>query len=251
MHPPIFLRDTPESDEPHWHRESVVDLDMSLAACYCAFQNLPSALNDEADVSELRGLTFDLLLQAFNVAASARELIRLGHLFASSVLIRPIMERVAVSVLCGKDAKALQVWSRGWKIGERPTFPELCVRSGVGNPSNRTEAGEFAFTMASLVHASPESVYWNANEFENPDRGQCLIHTAGNGKQCDLICLCLCRLLSVADNTIHERFPEQRSRARASMQYYRLSSLWLARRKLITVPWDPSFDIGGEATDGP
>jgi hypothetical protein len=67
-------------------------------------------------LTQLQRVGCQILPNGFSIALSIRELVRSGHLFSTEVLLRPLIERVAViSHLMEIGDNALDLWERGWR----------------------------------------------------------------------------------------------------------------------------------------
>jgi hypothetical protein len=80
----------------------------------------------KGSLTEIQLAAVEIAPGGFNLCLSIRELIRSGYLFAGEILLRPLLERVAVlSYLHKNQNTGLQLWRDGWPHKSRPSIKTM------------------------------------------------------------------------------------------------------------------------------
>lgn len=146
-----------------------------------------------------------LIPAAFSLLLSARELLRQGYVYGAAVLLRPIVERVAVlSYLCDKPT-SLEVWKKGWEYKKRPKFTQL-----IDNLAKNTEQqgkNEFIYILNSLVHGGEDSLSFGALGGDLSCSGFSSGKVTNNPKKCNDVALISTMMLVILLARTNQVFP--------------------------------------------
>jgi hypothetical protein len=164
------LQRKPESvylphNEPYLGRQALLALDIAIPDAMR--QNLAIARHTfEIAKSPLQEAVCELVPQTISIALSVRELIRQGYLFSAFILLRPMLERLALVVYLRENPASVVDWHAGWKRTAQPSFSELfdhLQASNVGlGAVDAAKQKEFASILHKVVHPDPASAMWNA-----------------------------------------------------------------------------------------
>src|SRR5690348_9488010 len=110
MEMPIIF--TPEN-EPYLGRESVHTFDNLICACMEANARI-APLTLKIKKTGLQEAACQLIPQGISLALSIRELVRQGYLYGASVLLRPLIERIAILRYLQAKPDEIGKWERGW-----------------------------------------------------------------------------------------------------------------------------------------
>jgi hypothetical protein len=105
----------------------------------------------------------ELVPQTISIALSVRELIRQAYLFSAVILLRPMLERLALVVYLCDTPAAVSSWHSGWARKTQPSFDVLINHLVVSNTSPTTEVQrkQFAALLHKVVHPDPAAAMWN------------------------------------------------------------------------------------------
>ena len=176
---------TPD-DEPYLGRESVFHFDQVILSCLETNRQI-APLTTANDLTDLQKAAAQLIPQGINLALSTRELVRQGYLFGAAVLLRPLMERVAIISYLQKNAPAVEVWKSGWRFRERPSLATMLESMGNEKVDLR-RAKEYCETLNHLVHGDPMSSDFNLVELGEGIMGYTVSKALNNPSLCDFIC---------------------------------------------------------------
>ena len=122
----------------------------------------------ESSETDLRRAIAQVLPNTFAVLHALKSLLSEGHLFGAELLLRPLLERVAlISYLSKKKPESLKLWNDGWLHSKRPTIrymietitePQIDLSKYGANETNlRRIFLELVDEMNSIVHPSPRT----------------------------------------------------------------------------------------------
>lgn len=121
---------------------------------------------NQIDLTRLQRAAVQLLAPAYSIGFAIETLISTRHLFAAELLLRPLIERIAVlNFLHAEGETALGVWERGWepKDKDRPRIrrlldyvPELAREpDGLAKPSADDFKSYTLRRLHAIVHPDP------------------------------------------------------------------------------------------------
>ena len=152
---PIFTPD----NEPYLGNEYLLMFD----------QEIPEILREHGAIAPLtRGATLtplqeaaiQIIPHAVSIALGTRELIRQGYLYPAAVLLRPLVERVALLHYFIKHPSALDNWHSGWPRKTQPSFAELLGE--VHEDTTLTSNPFYRNFLHKLVHPDPAGAALNS-----------------------------------------------------------------------------------------
>ncbi|MGL4667925.1 MAG: hypothetical protein ACRCWR_08340 [Saezia sp.] len=185
---------TPD-DEPYLGQPKLYELD-KMIILFLEKNSTIAAYTQKNKVSltniERAGCT--LIPSSFTLILSIRELLRQGYLYGAAVLMRPVVERVAIlSYLCDKPG-ALEIWGNGWKLKERPSFRELI--ENMGKSQKHKGQNEFISILHSLIHGGEDSLSYGGTTDSLGRQGFSASKSLKNPKKCnDISHMMVCMLL--------------------------------------------------------
>lgn len=160
---------------------------------------------NKASLTDIEQAGCSLIPSSFSLILSIRELLRQGYLYGAAVLMRPVVERVAIlSYICDKP-KSLTIWKNGWKYKERPTFTQL-----IENLAQNTEQegkGELIKILHSLVHGGEDSLSFGAMKDDLSIFGFSSTKSLNNPRKCNDISLITCMMLIILLARTAQIFP--------------------------------------------
>lgn len=146
-------------------------------------------------LTRLQRSACQILPNGFSIALSIRELLRAGYLFSADILLRPLIERVAViSYLVDAGDQALDLWEQGWPHKSRPHLATLLksIKEYDAFPDGQdlhfaTQAMINHFN--SIVHADPLGLDTNIGVTPTGTVGYLGGANLNDPERCDHICL--------------------------------------------------------------
>lgn len=178
---PIF---TP-GNEPYLGRESVFQFDQVIISCLEANAGV-AAYTHTNKLTDLQKAACQIIPQGINLSLSIRELIRQGYLFAAAVLMRPLIERVAIiSYLCERP-EDVPLWQNGWQYKERPSLAKMLAT--MNKEVDTKQAQEICDLFNSLTHGDPIGSSFNLVTLPTGGLGYSVGKTLNEPDFCDFIC---------------------------------------------------------------
>jgi hypothetical protein len=158
-------------------------------------------------LTPLQRAACQIIPNGFSIALSIRELVRTGYLFSAEILLRPLLERVAVISYLIQHEEALNLWERGWPYKSRPPLSKMLLSMGEGagmdKKSNTEVAQEMITQFNSLIHADPTGLDTNMGLTSMGSFGYLSGASLNDPGKCDRICkdsaafMCLLMLRAV------------------------------------------------------
>jgi len=112
----------------------------------------------------LENAAVQLLAPSYSIAFAIETLLQERHLFGAELLLRPLIERVAVlNYLAAEGEPALDLWERGWDKNS-PSLSKLVeyvpnLQDSTSEPESQISMGEFRRKtlkrLHKIVHADP------------------------------------------------------------------------------------------------
>jgi hypothetical protein len=175
------------SNEPYLGRDSVFQYDEVIVSCL-EINSKIAKYTHERDLTELQKAACQLIPQGINISLTIRELIRQGYLFGALVLIRPLIERVAIiSYLC-KYPSEVRTWQSGWRFKERPKFSEM-LETMSGGKIDLDSAKKICELFGHIVHGDPIGSEWNLVQLQEGGLGYSVGKVTNDSDLCDFICV--------------------------------------------------------------
>jgi hypothetical protein len=182
--------------------------------CSCLEQSGKTApLTHTMTLSPLQCAACQLIPQSINIALSIRELIRQGYLFGAQVLIRPLVERVAILRYLQLHPVAVEVWEKGWHHGEAPGLAKMLtamldtIKDETTREMLRPGVRAITGTHNAVIHGKPDSAAYSLIGLGSGSAGQAPSKILDNGDLCDEICVEVIAWLAQAQVMIEVYFP--------------------------------------------
>jgi hypothetical protein len=182
--PIIFTPD----NEPYLGRRTLLVLDSAISAMM--EQNAVTApATHGRKLTDQQHMACQVIPQAVSIALSIRELIRQGYLFGAHVLLRPLVERVAILLYLNLHPDEIDVWKRGWHQGEAPGLAKMFDAIQAKQPRRQAFRGsDLTAPMNTLLHAKPDSAPWNLVPIGEEGIGHAVSKILNRPDLCDDIC---------------------------------------------------------------
>lgn len=175
------------SNEPYLGRTSVEKFDRAIVMVL--ERNLALAERSRRPgLSAVQVAAGQLIPQGIKLALAVRELVRQGYLFAARVLMRSLVERVAIAFYLEQNPDEIGVWQRGWKYGERPSLPAMLKLVGDRRFEHVEIGPGFTSVYNSLTHGDPASAALNMVFTEDGDPVYGVSKDLDSPEICDLVC---------------------------------------------------------------
>lgn len=152
-------------NEPYLGRAALLKLDQEIPRALQ--ENLAIAKRTfEINKSPLQNAACELVPQTISIALSIRELLRQGYVFSAVILLRPMLERMALLVFLRDYPDKVASWHAGWERKNQPTFNALMDHLVKSNDRASTEAErqKFSALLHKVVHPDPAAAIWNLTE---------------------------------------------------------------------------------------
>jgi hypothetical protein len=187
--------DSPIQD-PYLGRESLFLFDNLIVGAMEVNQRV-AAWTHGKELTRLQHVACQILPNGFSIVLSIRELVRAGYLFSAEILLRPLIERVAVISYMMETDNALDLWEQGWPHKTRPPlsrmlasikeYAEFDQQSG-----SVVKLQEIVRQMTthfnSIIHADPDGLDTNIGVTVNGTIGYLSGASVHDHKKCDRIC---------------------------------------------------------------
>ena len=154
-------------NEPYLGRQALLELDLEIPR---AMKENTAVAKHTFEISKtpLQMAACELIPQTISIALSIRELLRQGYLFSAVILLRPMLERLALMVYLRDHPDIVTSWHAGWERKAQPSFDvllEYLVKSNDQTATN-TERQQFSKMLHKVVHPDPAAAIWNMTERE-------------------------------------------------------------------------------------
>jgi hypothetical protein len=178
---PVFTPD----DEPYLGRESVFHSDQIILSCLEANAEI-AAYTHKNELNDLQKAACQIIPQGINLALSIRELVRQGYLFAAAVLMRPLIERVAIISYLHERPQEVALWQRGSRHKERPSLAKMLAT--MHKEVDTKQAQEICNTFNSLTHGDPTGSAFNLVNLPAGGLGYSVGKVLNEPEFCDFVC---------------------------------------------------------------
>lgn len=177
---------TPDS-EPYLGRSSVYKFDNIIGVTVPMLAKMGALSRQEsATLTRLQRAACELVPQGVSIALAIRELIRQGYLFGAAVMLRPLLERVAITAYLHEDETRVHLWEAGWPHGKRPslqTMVDLMI------PEHAKHGGREAVRMFNhLTHGDPVGASFNRISLQDGSEGFSMGKMLNEPRLCDFVC---------------------------------------------------------------
>jgi hypothetical protein len=203
--------------DPYLGRETLFLFDNLIVGAMEVNQRV-AAWTHGKELSRLQRAACQILPNGFSIVLSIRELVRSGYLFSAEILLRPLIERVAViSYLKEVGDDALDLWEQGWPHKTRPPlskmldsikeYAEFDQRS-----KSVVKLQEIVRQMTrrfnSVIHADPEGLDTNIGLTKSGTIGYLSGASVHEPERCDRICTEAVTYISLLMKRAADIFPE-------------------------------------------
>jgi len=200
---------TPD-DEPYLGRKLLFHFDQLI--CSAMQSNAMTAPKTHGcKLTEPQRMACLLVPQALNLALSIRELIRQGYLFGAHVLKRALVERAVILYYLNLYPEKICLWHDGWHLHEgAPSLAKML--EGINarrTPDSKICGHDLTAPMNSLLHAKPDSAYWNLISLSGTKVGFAPSKILNRPDLCDELCADVIPWLAVVLGMIASYFPEE------------------------------------------
>lgn len=203
--PIIFTPD----NEPYLGRTLLYHFDQVIISAM--EQNAATAPKSfDHPLTDHQRMACQVIPQALSIALSIRELIRQGYLFGGHVLLRALVERVAILLYLDLYPEEIERWNRGWHHHDAPSLAKMFEKIQVkwGRDPMIRGAGLTA-AMNSLLHAKPDSAPWNLVPLSDTEVGHAVSKILNRPDLCDDLCASLISWLVILQAMMATYFPEE------------------------------------------
>jgi hypothetical protein len=148
------------------------------------------------ELTRLQQAACQIIPNGFSIALSIRELLRKGYLFSAEILLRPLLERLAVvSYLIDIGDTALDLWALGWPHRTRPSLTkmldsikEFSEFDQLGGQSILEYSKRTVSHFNSIIHADPAGLDTNIGLTVGGVFGYLSAANLNDPARCDIIC---------------------------------------------------------------
>lgn len=198
--------------DPYLGRQSLYRFDVLISAAM-ALNTTVAGWTHGKELTSLQRAACQIIPNGFSIALSIRELVRGGYLFSAEILLRPLVERVAViSYLMTKDSSAIHLWEEGWPHKTRPPLKTMldAVSEYDEIPADwdvRQDAKEMIDRFNSVIHADPAGLDTNIGTTTTGVVGYLSGANVSDPVRCDIICDRATFYMSLLMKKAVENFP--------------------------------------------
>jgi len=147
--------------------------------------------------------------QSLSITLSMRELIRQGYLFGAYVLLRALVERAAILLYLHLYPNDIEKWNRGWHHRDAPGLAKMFDAIQVKSQRDPITPGQdLTKSMNSLLHAKPDSAYWNLIPLGETGFGHAPSKILNRPDLCDDLCADVIPWLAVIQAMMTAYFPD-------------------------------------------
>jgi hypothetical protein len=208
--------DSPIQD-PYLGRETLFLFDNLIIGAMEVNQKV-AAWTHGKELTRLQRVACQIIPNGFSIVLSIRELVRSGYLFSAEILLRPLIERVAViSYLREIGNDALDLWEQGWPHKTRPPLSKMLGSikeyAEFDQQSNSVvKLQEIVRQMTnhfnSIIHADPDGLDTNIGVTVNGTLGYLSGASVHDPAKCDRICTEAVTYTSLLMKRAVDIFPE-------------------------------------------
>jgi|SRR5271166_176442 len=208
--------DSPIQD-PYLGREALFLFDNLISGAMAVNQRA-AAWTHGRQLTRLQRAACQIIPNGFSIALSIRELVRAGYLFSAEILLRPLIERVAViSYLVDTGDQALDLWEQGWPHKTRPPLSKMLDsikeysefdRESISLVRLQEVMRQMTKHFNSIIHADPDGLDTNIGLTVNKSIGYLSGASVHNPEKCDYICYQAVTYISLLVKRAADIFPD-------------------------------------------
>lgn len=206
--PPVIF--TPDN-EPYLGRTLLFHLDQIISATL--EQNTLTGKKSHGNkLTAHQKMAVQVISQAVNISLSMRELIRQGYLFGGHVLLRSLVERAMILYYLYYYPEDIVHWNNGWQQREAPglsTMIDKISKKMADAPTGR--GSDMLKGMNSLLHAKPDSAYYNLAHFEGSHIEFAPSKILNRPELCDDLCADIIPMLAIIQAMMTAYFSNAKS----------------------------------------
>lgn len=173
------------SNEPYLGRESVYHFDQIIMSGL-ETNRMVAEYTHKIDLSELQKAACQIIPQGVNLSLTIRELVRQAYLFGALVLVRPLIERVALISYLYNFPDKIEIWKAGWKFRERPSLSTMLET--MSDKIDIKTAKELCEFFGHIVHGDPFGSQYNLINLDDGRLGYSVGKVINDPDLCDFIC---------------------------------------------------------------
>jgi hypothetical protein len=208
--------DSPIQD-PYLGRESLFLFDNLIIGAMEVNQRV-AAWTYGKKLTRIQRAACQILPNGFSIVLSIRELVRTGYLFSAEILLRPLIERVAViSYLKRVGNDALDLWEQGWPHKTRPPLSKML--DSIKEYAEFDEQSKSVVKLQeivrqmtkrfnSVIHADPDGLDTNIGLTTSGAIGYLSGASVHESQRCDQICTEAVTYISLLMKRAVEIFPD-------------------------------------------
>jgi len=197
---------TPDN-EPYLGRTLLFHFDQIISATM--EQNaLIAPRTHSLSLTDHQQMACQVISQALNITLSIRELIRQGYLFGAYVLERALVERAVILFYLHSYPEDIAHWKSGWHQGAAPGLTTMIDKiSKTGTNAPKTRGSDMMKPMNSLLHAKPDSAYYNSISLGGTGVGFAPSKILDLPELCDSLCADIIPTLAMIQGMMAAYFP--------------------------------------------
>ena len=133
---------------------------------------------------------------------------RQGYLLSADILIRPLIERIAILSYLEKNPAQVETWKSGWQRSARPSLAEM-LKHLVGNQMDQSTIEQNVIGQFNhLIHGDPFGASTNLIDLGDGRQGYASSKHLNNPALCDEICVQATMYLVVLMSLMASYFPD-------------------------------------------
>ena len=194
---------TPEN-EPYLGIEALRMFDLVIVEVLKQNEASAKYTREHVDsLTDLQHAACQIIPQGISIALSVREMIRQGYLLSAEILMRPLIERVAIIEYLRSKPEDVHIWKEGWKHGKRPKLAIMLGFMGM----TEEEAKEVCALHSHLVHGDPFSANSNLIPVSAGSVGYASSKILNNPRQAELTAAEALSYMIVLKRSMEDIFP--------------------------------------------
>ncbi len=204
--PIIFTPD----DEPYLGRKLLFHFDQLICSAMKS-NSILAPMTHDFKLTDAQRMACLVIPQSFSLSLSIRELIRQGYLFGAHVLKRALCERAVVMYYLYLYPEHVSCWHDGWHSRDgAPSLSKMIEKISVKNTPDLKVCGhDLAASMNSLLHAKPDSAYWNIISMNETKVGFAASKILDRPDLCDDLCADVIPWLALVLGMLEAYFPRE------------------------------------------
>jgi len=187
---------TPDN-EPYFGRSLVFHLDQIIVSTM-DINKKAAKKSRKLHLSDHQKMASQIIPQTLSIILSIRELIRQGYLFSGFVLLRAVVERVAIILYLSIFPEKVNIWNNGWNQKEAPNLATMLDEIkliSINGPEMKGK--DYTAFMNSLVHGKPDSAFYSIVNTSSIEIGHSASKNLDRPDLCDDLCADLISWIAV------------------------------------------------------